>query len=745
MRYAQLFDGTKLSFPDDTPDEVINRVAREETLKRNAPPVQAPIAPSTERTTGQAIGDLGASFITGTGRLLAVPGQLIALGPGLRGIGSAVSAPGEAIAEFGEGLKSQGLKVREALRSQAISEAEKDGILSEFATAIKETIKDPGLLSSFLTEQIPNLIPTAFVGRLFAKLGISAAQGLTGEAAEQAIAQAQRRGVTAAVGTGAAMQSADISSEAYKQAYEAAIAQGKPPEQAESEANNAARIAAGGAFGISLATQKLPGARAIEQRLIGAPGGVSRVVGGLGEATAESLEEAGGALFQNIGIRTVDPNQSLTQGVGAAAGLGLLGGGFFGTLLSKKATPEPLPGQLPGETIEQSILRLVTERESLKTPPVPESIIPDVDVIKLAGSLDEKGNPIGYALLTQYEERLKQLPESPERDQALQVASSVKERLNIESIQRQQNAYQNIITYKDMKDLGFTEADPLYEALVGKNLGAPDDATKVIETLNKELEQDIPSQRRELVGVMLEQVQGFLDQVPGSGFYAPRTDQRADGAGASVSDQLGAGTPGGPQAPSDASLDASTGLPGKRDEGEGAQPSSLGASKKSLRPALTNLKSDIEAQLKDWRSKVYKPNEQAVFLKGDGPSNREMLKIGQINESRRQSAIENLTQDLNAIRRIQDQIKTEAGLNEFLMRVDGVYQRATQIVEEGTTDFANPGDLFEYLLLNEDLKIFPPRRALILQTVSARQSERLLSNAKLPLIKSGLKRSARLL
>ena len=575
MRYAQLFDGTKLSFPDDTPDEVINRVAREETLKRNAPPVQAPIAPSTERTAGEAVTDIGAALVSGTGRMLAFPGQAVSLIPGLRGFGSAIASPGEAIAEFGEGLKSQGLKVREALRSQAISEAEKDGILSEFGTAIKETLKDPALISTFLTEQVPNFLPPMLVGRLAAKIGVSGAQGLTGQAAEDAIAQAQRKGVGAAVGTGAVMQSADISSEAYTRAYEAAIAQGKPPEQAESEANTAARIAAGGAFGVSLATQRLPGARAIEQRLIGAPGGVSRVVGGIGEATSESLEEAGGALFQNIGIRTVDPNQSLTQGVGAAAGLGLLGGGFFGTLLSKKATPEPLPGQLPGETIEQSILRLVTERDSLKTPPVPESIIPDVDVIKLAGSVDENGNPVGYGLLTQYEERLKQLPESPERDQALQVASSVKERLNIESIQRQKSAYQNIITYKDMKDLGLNESDPLYESLVGKNLGAPDDATKVIETLNKELEQDIPSQRRELVGVMLEQVQSFLDQVPGSAFYAPRTDQRADGAGASVSDQLGAGTPGGPQAPSDASLDASTGLPGKRDEGEAEQPRPL--------------------------------------------------------------------------------------------------------------------------------------------------------------------------
>jgi hypothetical protein len=575
MRYAQLFDGTKLGFPDDTPDEVISRVAREETLKRNAPPVQAPVAPSTERTAGEAVTDIGAALVSGTGRMLAFPGQAISLVPGLRGIGSAIASPGEALAEVGENLKSQGLKVREALRSQAISEAEKEGILSEFGTAIKETLKDPALISTFLTEQVPNFLPPMLVGRLAAKIGVSTAQGLTGEAAEQAVAQAQRRGVGAAIGTGAAMQSADISSEAYKQAYEAAIAQGKPPEQAEEEASNAARVAAGGAFGISLAAQRLPGARAIEQRLVGAPGGVSRVVGGIGEATAETLEEAGGALFKNIGVRTVDPSQSLTQGVGAAAGLGLLGGGFFGTLLSKKAVPEPLPGQLPGETIEQSILRLVTERESLKTPPVPESIIPDVDVIKLAGSVDEKGNPIGYGLLTQYEEKLKQLPESPEQQKALEVASSVKERLNIESIQRQQSSYQNIITYKDMKDLGFTETDPLYESLVGKNLGAPDDATKVIEALRKELAQDLSADRRELVGVMLEQTQNFLDQVPGSGFYAPRTDQRADGAGASVSDQLGAGTAGVPEAPTDVSLDVDTKPAGKADAGEGAQPRPL--------------------------------------------------------------------------------------------------------------------------------------------------------------------------
>jgi hypothetical protein len=34
MKEAELFDGTVLEFPDDTPDEVIFRVVRQETLAR---------------------------------------------------------------------------------------------------------------------------------------------------------------------------------------------------------------------------------------------------------------------------------------------------------------------------------------------------------------------------------------------------------------------------------------------------------------------------------------------------------------------------------------------------------------------------------------------------------------------------------------------------------------------------------------------------------------------------------------
>ena len=210
---AQLHDGRILEFPDGTNPQVIQA-----TVKK-----VLGLAPSTERTWGEVAGDIGAAGVKGFGQVLQFPGELVGLLPGLRGFGEAIATPGEYIASLGERLKSQGLKAREALRSQALSEAEKDGVLAEFATAITETIKDPALISTFLTEQVPQLLGPGAAIKLTRMLGKGAVEATAAGAAREAAEKALReRAAAAAVGTGVAMQGADVGNDTYKAVYELA-------------------------------------------------------------------------------------------------------------------------------------------------------------------------------------------------------------------------------------------------------------------------------------------------------------------------------------------------------------------------------------------------------------------------------------------------------------------------------------------------------------------------------------------
>ena len=558
-RYAELYNGTVLEFPDDTPDEVISRVAREETLKLNPP--ESPVR-STERTVGEAIADVPVSALSGIGSVVKFPGQLVSLIPGLRGAGETLSAPGEYIYQAAQGLKSEGLKVREALRSEAISEAEKDGILSAFATAITSTLKDPALISTFIAEQVPQLLPAGAASRL-ARIGKGMLRA----------DQLARRSVAAAVGTGAAMQAADVSEGAYKRTLEAGLQQGMSPEEAESAANQAARLAAVGAGATSLLVQKLPGAKAIEERLARVPGTSGRLKSGFGEATSESLEEAGGQVFANLGVRTVDPNQSLTESVGAAAGFGALGGGFFGTLLGKKAPTPIVPGQREGESIEQAVSRLVAERDALRETQLPSGILGGTELAELASRMGDDGRPLGYGLLTNYIEQTALLPDSPAKQQSIEVAESIRQRLNIEEIQRQKASQTNIITSKDLMDVGFTPQDPVYQSLVGKDLFKPEDAQTVLETLDNERKLDLDSERAALVGQLYQGVSNYLDTLPGSGFYAP--ERGTDGRGVEVSDQRRPVSETRPPEVDEGGVDSDTTVSGGLDVGEEAKQPSL--------------------------------------------------------------------------------------------------------------------------------------------------------------------------
>ena len=316
-----------------------------------APPAPiVPPKPATERTWGEAGTDLFAAGVKGLGGVAQLPGQIYGLSTGdFDNMG--MRGP-QTVKDWGESLQSQGLKVRQALADTAISEAAKKGMISEFKEAIWQTIKDPALASTFLAEEIPQIIPSAITGGAAGAATTAARQGVkyaTKEAAEAAVKQtakvAGRVGEATALGTGAVQQGADVGHDTYEDALK--LLADKYPDMPEQErkdiALSKARMAAIEGGGISLAAQKLPGARAIERRIAKLPG-QGRIRGALGEAASEIAEEGGGKFASNVGLQEIDPTRDLSTGVGQAAGMGALGGALMGGALgAHPPAPEVAP------------------------------------------------------------------------------------------------------------------------------------------------------------------------------------------------------------------------------------------------------------------------------------------------------------------------------------------------------------------------------------------------------------------
>ena len=461
----------------------------------------APAAPSTQRSFGEAGTDILAAGLGGLGGLLQFPGQVVGLLPGLRSVGEFAQKPGEALSELSQGLKSEGLKAREALRSKAMSDAEKDGILSEYATAIVSTIKDPALITTFVAEQVPLLLGPLGAVKVTQKIGAktieTAGTGLTGAAAEQAVKDAvktvNKRAAAAAYGTGAAMQAADVGDDTYRDAYDRAIKAGLSEGEAATRAIAAARIAGTGAGVTALLAQRLPGAQAIEKRLAGVPGAQGRVASGFGEAIGESLEEGGGQVFKNIGLRQVDPEQALLEGVGGAAGLGALGGGILGTALGKKTVEQEqrFEGQREGETDRQFAARLQREIDAGLRPPAPPPAAPTLPTDQQLFTL--AAQPNGYGLLENLKQRILQDQQFPEADRNAAADNIAKIQGKIvEEGEIRKKTPGSVVTEDELKQAGIAQKDPI-ASIVNKNFLADN---QVFDTINQALSGEITDAQR---------------------------------------------------------------------------------------------------------------------------------------------------------------------------------------------------------------------------------------------------------
>ena len=344
----------------DIPDNIPDSEIRKRVLKE-----YPELSEKMSRTLGETGKDVFYGLSKGIGQLAQLPGQIGALTgvtppdetTGLQGFGKKME-------EISQREKSPVLQAKEALRQKKIEEA--DGFLQEVGTAIKSTITDPTLVSSFFFEQVPNLIGTGGFGAL-AKGGTKL---LMAQATEQALAKAGLRG---ALGGGAIMQGADIGTDTYNQIY--AELKKRDPKMSDHEAQGIAlakgRVAAIEAAGISLATANLPGGASIERALAGRAipaGGLLKNI--FGEALSEGIEEGGGALAKNLAVKQVFPETDLMKGVGSAAGLGAVGGALFGGLGGISGSTPP-PQNVPLLKAIQAPQEPQAELPIEPTPPAP--------------------------------------------------------------------------------------------------------------------------------------------------------------------------------------------------------------------------------------------------------------------------------------------------------------------------------------------------------------------------------------
>lgn len=337
--------------------------------------------PSTERTWGEAAKDVGAGLVSGAGKVVQLPGQLYGLATGDFSKTGALGL-GEDISKYGEEMKSAGLRAREAARTAKVQEAEKEGQLPAFMAALGETITDPALLTSFLAEQAPQLIPMILAGGgagYFARQGVmsaAAARGAAEEAAKRLATQkAVKAGTTSAIQTGAVMQGADVGAGAYDEIYGELRRQGMSEEQAAAETINKARAAGVAGYGLSvLANRYLPGGKALEEVLAGKKLAGSRIgsaaVTGFKEIPGENIEEVGGRVAQNIAAQQAGLDRELLAGTGETAAMATLGaagmGGGAGLLAGRKTSPEVVPPVTPDTTD-------TTEQKKPEEPQTPEA------------------------------------------------------------------------------------------------------------------------------------------------------------------------------------------------------------------------------------------------------------------------------------------------------------------------------------------------------------------------------------
>jgi hypothetical protein len=302
-------------------------------LARRTDPVATP--QDEGRGVSGVVADLWRSYAGGSNALLKIAGDMYGLTTG--DMDNWASNQGQRGTEYWQERKTPQLKALEQQRKERVDST--DSELGKAGVAFWETMKSPSLLSSFIFEQMPQLLPVGGIGR-----GAGLAAKAMGAGAKTAGAVA----TGAAVGTGSAMQGADAGGQAFEDlmtipndvwlldpAVARRVDRGEDLDAVKRDvAGRLSRNAAVSSAIVSVGLNMLPGARVLERALAGAKLPQGRVTGALsgylGESLQEGLEEGTGRYFANLATGKVDSTVDPMGGVGEATGLGAAGGIFGG-------------------------------------------------------------------------------------------------------------------------------------------------------------------------------------------------------------------------------------------------------------------------------------------------------------------------------------------------------------------------------------------------------------------------------
>jgi hypothetical protein len=470
-------------------------------------------APTKERTVGEAFKDVGAGLVSGAGSLVQLPGQLYGLATGDFSKTGALGL-GEDIAKYGEEMKSAGLKAREAERATKVQEAEKEGQFAAFKAGFGETITDPALFTSFIAEQVPNILPMILTGGATAALtagrasAAALAKGATKEAAAAAGKSAgAKAGTTAAIQTGAVMQGADIGAGSYDEIYGELRAKGLSEEQAAAETINKARAAGLTGYGLSvLANRFLPGGKALEEILAGKKITGSRIGSGavtaLKEIPSENIEEVGGRIAQNVAARQAGLDRELLAGTGETAALATLGaagiGGAAGALAPRRSESEQAAKEVDAFKQEEEEFRKQfgeTKPVEVKEPELPTEFPGGYTATRR--EVDRKEVPEGFGIFAEGSQApLSKVTNQEEADAKLRTLSEIRQqeqsRLAAESekLSADVNAEQRKLDV--MEATGQTDTDQYVQAKAAYDQKAIEATQKIDEITQKIADYSAP-------------------------------------------------------------------------------------------------------------------------------------------------------------------------------------------------------------------------------------------------------------
>lgn len=349
--------------------------------------------------TGEAIGmlatDAMASFGSGANALVKIAGDIYGLTSG--NMDNALSEAGKSGQAYWQQRKTPALIEAEQARKAAVDSAVDSK--GKAGAAWWGTVSNPLLMTSFILEQGPMLLPVGWVGA-------GAKAGATAMGAGAKVAGTV--GTGAAVTTGAAMSGADSGSQAFDKLmgidtkiwetnpdYIAMVNDGVDPAIAKHQiAVDLSQNAAIATGVVSGALNAIPAARFLEKAVSGVklPAGSkvwNAIKGFIAETGTEGVEEGFSTFAANVASGVVDDRIDSMEGVGEAAGMGAAAGPFgavAGAVAPAELSPEQELAQELDFMIENSGFKITADEAAAKL------LDPASAVMEVQGVLDQYDN-----------------------------------------------------------------------------------------------------------------------------------------------------------------------------------------------------------------------------------------------------------------------------------------------------------------------------------------------------------------